>query len=320
MWELIFAYILGIIVGLVLIFTEISGLIILTGEIILFGGTLFIILQILHNVCYPDEILKLDNGQVKVCVYKSQTLHKHNLFELIIHKGDKELLLCAAEYAFPFKNPDAVCFTFRPAQDADYNWFVWNVQTEETTVLGSRLNKILFISPKEGESLRVPCANGNVQVITGEYIVYDQCHITAGSTLRYADNGKNPQIPDKFLFVRQDGIYKSYGFYLREDKPECREIILSSAIFREGRDRILLQYDEDKECYHELFRCVEIFRSLDEYFAELTEDYHIGGNIYRYNGKLKKLEKIYEGNFRCIDYDNGQILGDDEKIYGHNGA
>lgn len=314
-WGDTVAYIICLI-GSIIISNLNDRIFIYSGQIICIGACMSIVLQVLHDVCCPREIVKLCNGRIKVGVYKSQTLHKHNLFDIIIRKEGYERIIFAAEYAFPFKNPDACCFTFRPAKDDNRDWLVWNAKTEEATVLGKKLNKILFISPEEELHLKILQANGSLCKITGDYMVYDEFHIPKGALLAYADNFPDPQIPDKFLFVCQKDVYKSYGFYLQEDEPKWREIILSSVIFREGKDKILLQYDEDKACYQEICRYLELFRRLDEYFIEFTENYRIGGNIYRYDGKHEKLDKIYEGNFRIIDFNEGKILGDNGKIYG----
>lgn len=288
-----------------------------SGQVICIVSLAFIIFRILYDVCWPFKIVKLSNGRIKVGVYKSQTLHKHDLFELIIHKENREICVYASEYDFPFKNPAATCFTFRSASDSP-NWLVWDTQTLEGIILGRRLNKILFISPKENLTLKVLQENGNVSEIVSDYMVYDECCIPKGSSFAFADRRANPQIPDKFLFVCQKDVYKSYGFYLREDEPKCKEILLSSVILREGKDRIILQYEEDKAQYQEIYRCLDPSHRLNEYFIEFTNDYRVGGNIYRYDGKQEKLEKIYEGNFRSIDFNNGQILGDDGKIYGRD--
>lgn len=291
----------------------------LIGNVMLIAVGLLLLLQIFHDVCSPAKTFKLDNGRVRVWAYKSRTLHKHDLFELIIHKDGKSFLILAEKYAVPFKTPDAGCFIFREAKDDNKNWLVWTAYTEEAEVevLGTRLNKILFISPEKNGGVNILTKSGAVQQIKGEYLVYDDVYIPTGSKLYYAPKNKTPKFPDKFLLVRQNGSYTSYGFYLSEDAPQCREVIVSSIIFREGTSRVLLRYDEDEKCYQEHFRCRnDMSRRLNEYFIEATDNYNIGGKIYYYDGRLERLNKIYEGDFLCIDFKKGQVLGGDGKTYG----
>ena len=78
----------------------------------------------------------------------------------------------------------------------------------------------------------------------------------------------------------------------------------------------MLQYDGENKTYRDFFRCFDVSRTLNEYFIEMTENYNCGGNIYYYNGKTEKLEKVYTGSFRAVDFDKGLVLGADGNEYG----
>lgn len=289
----------------------------LIGNIMLILAGCFLLMQILQEVCGPVETFKLNNGRIRVCAYKNKTPHKHSLFELIIHQDKKSFLILAEEYAVPFKTPDAGCFIFREAKDNNKKWLVWTADTEETKVLGTRLNKILFISPEKEEGVNVLTKSGAVQQIKGDYFVYDDIYPPVGSRLCYAERNEKAKCPDKFLLVRQDGNYKIYGFYLSGEAQQCLEVIVSSIIFCEGTSRVLLRYDKDEKRYKELYRSRnDMSRRLNEYFIEASDDYNVSGKIYRYDGRRDRLNKIYEGDFRYVDFDKGQVLGGDGEIYG----
>lgn len=272
---------------------------------------MFLVVYVLDNVCTAADYFRLAQGKIAVYVFNTK-----DAYEFLIVDNNVETEFSATAYRVPFQTPDAGCFIFRGGEKEGNNWFVWSVTHPKPMPLGARLNNILFLSSGEDNDVRILSKDGSFQTLNGEYIVYDSMFIPKGSQMCYADRGQDPQLPNKIMLIRKEGEYKSYGFYLSDGSPCCRNILISSIIFREGAERVLLWYDEEKEKYIEFFRCVDISRNLNEYFIELTKDYHIGGKIHRYNGKTENMEKIYEGNFRLIDFENGVVRGDDGKDYG----
>lgn len=286
------------------------------GPVISVGALFSLIADTLWRVCGPTKRYKLNKGKTRLFVYKSQTLHKHDLFELVVHTKDGFFTKYAEEYNVPFADKNATCFTFRAAADNNSDWLSCNVQTGQTEVLGKRLNKILFISPEKAGLLNILIADGSVKKIESDYIVYDAWHIPDGAKLQVPQDvdSRIKSFPDKFLCIKKDGMYKTYGFFLSDKKTGYSEVFISSVIFREGRDRLLLEFDG--AVYKERLRTQELSRKLSNYFLELTDDYRIGGKVYCYDGKTKSLDVIYEGNFLWIEFDDGTILGDDRKVYG----
>ncbi len=281
-------------------------------NIALFTIGLFLLLgYVLDTVCAVADSFILDKGRVKVYVFQRQEEYDIRIFE-----KDTEILIEATAYSAPFQASDAGCFAFRGGPEEHNKWFVWSTKNREPQPLGARVNDILFLPSGEDSGVRILAKDGSVETLYGDYIVYDSLYVPQGSQMCYADRGKDPALPDTVLLVRKDDKYQSYGFYLLEDNPCCREILISSIIFREGIERVLLRYDEEKGKYTEFFRCEDVAHKLNEYFIELTEDYRTGGKIYRYNGKTENLEKIYEGNFRLIDFEECIVRGDDGKDYG----
>ncbi len=271
---------------------------------------------IIVSVCESIDYFTLANGAVKVFVFQNVRSGKKREYEILILKEDEEACFIAVDYKVPFRTPEARCFILRGDELDKRSWFVWSVDREEVTHLGVQLNRILFLPSGEGNGFRILAQDGSYEQLNGGYIVYDSLFVPKGSQFCYANREKNPQMPDKYLLTREKDIYKCYGFYLTGETPHCRELIISSIIFREGAERILLQYDEENKTYRDVFRCFDVSRTLNEYFIEMTENYNCGGNIYYYNGKTEKLEKVYTGSFRAVDFDKGLVLGADGNEYG----
>lgn len=272
---------------------------------------------IIDSVCESVDDFTLANGRVKVSVFQNARADKKQEYEIFIFEEEQETCFIAVDYKVPFRTPEARCFILRGDETDKQSWFVWSIDREEAAHLGVQLNRILFLPPGEGNGVRILAQDGSIKQVNGEYIVYDSLFVPKGSQFYYAEREKNPQIPDKYLLVREKDVYKSYGFYLTGDTPHYRELVISSIIFREGAERVLLQYDENAKAYREVFRCFEISRTLNEYFIEMTQNYVCGGNVYCYNGKTEKLEKVYTGSFRLVDFDKGLVLGDDGNEYGN---
>ncbi len=286
------------------------------GNLIWICALFSIIAETFWSVCGPTKRYKLNNGNTRLFVYKSQTLHKHDLFELVVHTKDASFTKYAEEYNVPYVDKSANCFTFRAAEDNNSDWISCNVQTGQIEVLGNRLNKILFISSEKDGRLNILMIDGSVKNLEYDYIVYNSCYIPNGAKLQIPQdvNSSFKSFPDEFLFIKHGNAYKTYSFFLKDNYIGYSEVFISSVIFREGKDRVLLEFDGEK--YTECFRAGELSRRLNDYFLELIDDYRVGGKVYHYDAKKKSLDIIYEGNFRSIEFDNGEILGDDGKIYG----
>lgn len=316
-------YLLILICGLVVVwpngFTEMTDdttdkLFNYIGAVMSVAALSSIIWRVLHDVCYPLKVCKLDDGRTKLYVYKN----KENMFELVLHKAESSETIFVADYDVPFNGKTVGCFTYSLGKENVADWFVYNVRERKTEKLGRRLNKILFISSKKDGGISVLFSDGSVQRLHGDYIVYDDLYIPADAKVLVPQDvdGKTKSMPDKFLFIQKDGSYKTYGFFLSDEKTGYSEVFISSVIFREGEDRLLLEFNG--EVYKVRLRTQDLSRELSNYFLELTDDYRVGGKVYRYDGKTKSLDVIYEGNFRYIEFDDGTILGDDGKTYGPN--
>lgn len=280
-------------------------------------GLLGILITVL-KVCIPLDVYRHEEGDITLCVYKSCVSSEKEMFELVIHKNNCSFIMHVDDYKVPFPLKKSCCFIYLSQRENGKEWASCNVKTEETEVLGCLLNKILFIplKPEHGR-MNILQPDGTVTNLKGDYYVYSNWHIPDGSDLTFPKGSTNIGFPDDFLFVRNNGVYKTYGFFLSGDEfCGCSEVFISAVIFREGSDRLLLEYDGEK--YVERFRVEEAFRLLNDYFLEMTDEYDVGGKVYKYDGKSKSLDVLYKGDFRAIDFDSGQILGSDGQTYGQD--
>lgn len=280
-------------------------------------GLLGILITVL-KVCIPLDVYRHEEGDITLCVYKNCTSTANGAFELVIYKKDCSFIMHVDDYKVPFPLKKSCCFIYLSQRENGKEWASCNVKTGETEVLGRFLNKILFIPLKpENRGMNILQPDGQVTTLNGDYFVHSDWHIPVGGRLTFPKGSTNIGFPDDLLFVKNDGVYKTYGFFLSDDEfCGCSEVFISAIIFREGNDRLLLEYDDEKERYIERLHVRESFRLLNDYFLEMTDKYNVGGKVYKYDGKSKSLDVLYEGDFRAIDFDRGEVIGSDGQTYG----
>lgn len=78
-------------------------------------------------------------------------------------------------------------------------------------------------------------------------------------------------------------------------------------IFKNENNHVVLKYQPDG--YEKIYDDQSVVKTVCDKIAQFTDNYRVGGIIWKLNPEKKKLEKIYEGNFRSIDFE-GYVTGD----------
>ena len=78
-------------------------------------------------------------------------------------------------------------------------------------------------------------------------------------------------------------------------------------IFKNENNHVVLKYQQDR--YEKIYDAQSVVKTVCDKIAQFTDNYRVGGIIWKLNPAKKKLEKIYEGNFRSIDFE-GYVTGD----------
>ena len=279
---------------------------------VLYFGYMIWIAVIISSVCRPEDTFVLDGGDAVVCTYKEKGKYLIVCTKINGPSPNKETFY-AKEYLKLFQNSEISYFAYRPTDEND--WYCWR-RYGDIKKLGAKLNKMLFLYSDKGTAIINILSYIDVIELKSEYVKYNTMCIPQGSQVCYTDGRKISSKPDDLLLIQSDGKYKTYGFYLSTKIPYYREIIVSSIIFRKGCDKVLLWWNPETKQYVERYSFREMFGLLNDFFVEMTEDYKVGGNIYRYDGETETMRKLYEGNFRIIDFDLGTILGDNGRYYG----
>lgn len=273
--------------------------------------TLFVLIR---EICqaYDCFYVKLGAQRYKAYVYPSPYVLR---IEMVEESCEHKALLNVAEYEYDFLKPSE-SFIYRMPDDDE--WYLVGGRFGDAVCLGKRLGKTIFMPIYENPDYT--CLNvlseGDITRIKAERAVVGTYFIPPFKPKKENISGCDDvqdKTPDDYLIVRgYDGNYTVYGIFINnEDKlllPLCRPVYVPSIIIREFNDTVILVYADGK--YKELCRKQDTKRKLNDVIIELTDNYRIGGIIWKYDASEQNLVKLYEGNFFGIGFENGEIIGE----------
>jgi hypothetical protein len=115
-------------------------------------------------------------------------------------------------------------------------------------------------------------------------------------------------IPEQYLVIRNNGLYDVFGLYYKQEYgPSWMELAIPVVLLKDGANHVVLKYQQER--YQKIYDEQSVVSVVCDIVAQFTNDYRVGGIVWKLNPEKAELEKIYEGNFRGIDFD-GTITGE----------
>ena len=129
-------------------------------------------------------------------------------------------------------------------------------------------------------------------------------------------------LPEEYLIVKKGDQFVVYGLSNTwTKKPKCLKIDVSAIIFQYINKRVVLVKENNK--YRVLCSKLVATRWLNDVIAELSDSndgsWTIGGTVWRFNEETNQLEKLYEGRYWALGFDDGSIIGDNFKYTPEDG-
>lgn len=271
--------------------------------------------RILVIICTADDFYEMStsNGEFKKCIYlyneKNLPLG-HKVKMIIFNNTFGEFLTDNILKRYEFHKS---CFLFQKnLSDGSSGWFFLAENEDLPVFLGTRFEDFFYADNqvKTGPLIKINLIDNNkIKTITASYIISDHIVVPDPQNILIDDNGTWIPRPDKlilkkYLITCQNNKYSTYGIF--EEKETSRlytkEINVSSVLFDDHGSIVIIAGGK------EIFHHQSLRRCLDSIVIEPQPQYCLGGIVWRL--KNQKLEKLYEGEIRAINNDNGYILGD----------
>lgn len=236
--------------------------------------------------------------------------------DTIAHIATKSTILKEPGYHF-YDNAFRYC-----AEGNNNKWYYLNEVSDEPQLLGKKIafgRRNVFLNEIKDDGTVVLCIlNGkSLMYLSVDHFILGNAYVPpmAREDILYRSLSWHQieEPVDEYLIVERNGEYKTYGLYFYySETPTCLELSVSSIIFQDAKDRVILIRENDG--YKLLCRKFSATRWIDCVIAELTEKFDnmgcIGGIVWRFDEETKQLQKLYEGRYHALGFADGSIVGD----------
>ena len=274
-----------------------------------------LIFDILMVICTSDQYYEIKSGsQVKYRIYLyTETMYsKTKPIEMVVLNPQKEYLIrekISDHQFYQWSNWSSFIYCL----EENHQWFYVST-LDDILKLGYRISNNVYFIPKKKEQIIV-LDNRGTMVITADAFFLNGVFLPpiAREHIMDADTEEQVQAPHDYLITKHSKNYVVYGIYGYTDgadAPHCRILNISTVIFKEGGQEVILRWN-DNYGYREFYRTQKsVKRDISDTFVELTYQNGIGGTVKKFNEETGKLDLLYKGCFRAIDFQSGAVLGD----------
>ncbi len=326
--EILVALLYGIcVIYLTAVLSSVSKLF---GEVCIGLYVLFLLAEAIEKICQPDDFFlvgfmySLKPQVYKVRVYSCKNPRNQEYFSLKFECGHRKFEISAGEYehskiAVPEKN----FMIFRGLGEDE--WQLISAMGNQPQYLGKRLAKTVFLASRQ-EKCKVrlnmlhPSPQGYAEIkeeVVNSFVlggIYLPCSETSKAAADTSAAEKTALY--NVMLLKRDGAYELIGLY--EDKgaiPFYMHLIMPAVIFREYNQTVILLWQEGAG-YRERYRGANVIRKADDSILEMYDDNGgLHGRIYRFHPETLKLIKEYDGRIFGIDFDSGQVICEDGRVY-----
>lgn len=278
-----------------------------------YAGICLAVFYILHTVCASDDYVYIDNIG-SVYIYKKS---KGYILEIVSKQKHDFCYLNNYEIR-KVKVGNRRILLYETLKDK--KWYYLTKGSREALYLGNRISKTIFETYRRSHNalteLKILDGDGYETFYTDTYY----CENIYVSPF-YADKIKaieqfhqtkwlsQATVPMQYLILKDKGEnYRIIGLYeSKEAGPFFRELAIPIVIFKNQNNHVVLKYQPYG--YEKIYDSQSVVKTVCDQIAQFTDQYRVGGIIWKLDPEKKELEKIYEGNFRSIDFE-GYITGD----------
>lgn len=296
--------------------------------------TLAIITAFLTELCTPHNFVTLkgitehkdenvNKAECDVYVYELE----ENIYDVLVkpRKDANGNKVVNKEYRFKTTKYTAKIngrFLYK-----DFNCNNWSIISAngEIVELGACVEHSVFIShtnPKSDKvrvrilNNRCSCGFGEMEAdsvfIGNQIYTYHQLN----QTIRGTDIDVN--IADEYVFIKNGPTNTLIGLYFlgrNLDNPNFFKIKTPVFVLCEVQRKTLYKYDVDLGRYIISYECDQNYsRTPNGVFLKLEGGNKITGVAYVYVPDIHRIMKVYDGPIHCIDFDKGQVFGEDGLI------
>lgn len=269
----------------------------------------------LGKILLADDYFELKNfnkkGKVKIYVYEYNRADSR--YQVYVECKDFTDILYVDRYEF-FKIGDK------------RDWFIFALNEEwfcqyfdEIVALGKRVGRAIFVDKgKNDDFFRVNALSLKNEIKTYEADEY----YYKKDEMRIPDLVENDDKKTDYMLIKVGLEYKLISSIHVWKKK--REMMLAgvdkcaSVVFRDGKETVVIVWDERINSYKEIYRVENAVLSL-KYFVELQDKTVPGiGTICKFDKHKKCVSEVYRGQVIFIDVKNKVIYGkDDEDVFSY---
>lgn len=284
-------------------------------------ATAIIIFDAIAVICMSDQYFTIKSGskiKYRIYLYTAGVYSGKEDIEMIILNDKKEYQIrdrIKDNYRF-YRWSDWSSFLFYSKDNAE--WF-YVTTSDDIIQLGNRVGETVFRNPQKPNKMCVLIGRGSM-IIEAETFFFNGVYIppVASKNIVDAETGEKLDNPQDFLVAKRGKEYTVYGLYknfVKKDSPQCRILRIPNIIFKAGDQDVILQWQDNilqwNDGYREIYRTQHsVKRQVNDIFVELTYQNGIGGTVKKFNEETGKLDTLYKGYFRGIDFDSGSVIGD----------